>query len=438
MASFFNLSSAAATQPLNHLSQPSWLTDPLLQPLLAALDQPQGTTRFVGGCVRDWLLQLPFGHDIDLATQWTPDQVTQRAEAVGFVVIPSGIAYGTVTVLVGKAKEGGWRVEITTLRRDDATDGRHATVSWLDSWAEDAARRDLTMNAIYCDCQGNLYDPLGGIDDLQAGLIRFIGNPQQRIIEDHLRILRYFRFLAWYGKVPPLSIDLAAAVENSKLLTRLSVERLWNEFKKLLLAPEPCAVLVLMVSRGILKTFIPEIKLGAVAVLARLIEMEEKLELPPSARRRIMALLPPNTGEELAKKFKLSKADQKFMAECDLISTEFGQVLVNPCHYLRHYGSERVRDASIITLARADIHSQKINPAQIIALTELTSQWEEVDLPISGEDILAHGIPPGKRVGEVFRLVEVWWEAKNCQPNRAQCLEYLSDIIKNQELTSGI
>ena len=411
------------------LPLPAWLQASELQPLLQILDHPAGTTRFVGGCVRDWLMELPPNHDIDLATQLTPEQVTTVAEGAGFVVIPTGLAHGTVTILVGKAKAGGWRAEITTLRRDSQTDGRHAKVSWLDSWSEDASRRDFTMNAIYCTREGQLFDPLGGIDDLQGGLVRFIGRAEDRIAEDHLRLLRYFRFLAWFGRVPPLSRELQACKDSKSVLGKLSPERIWGEFKKLLVAPEPCAVLVIMLSEGILSGVLPEVKLGAVAVLARLIEMEERLDSAPSARRRLQALLPPNAGDSLATRLKFSRIDHRFMVDCDTMAAEFGELMLNPSHYLRRFGRERVQDACLVHMARADIHSDRLNPAQILRMTERIRDWQEPVFPIGGEDLLAQGFTEGKAIGHYLQQVEIWWEHQNCEPDRAACLEYLQRIV---------
>ncbi|MCX8501457.1 MAG: CCA tRNA nucleotidyltransferase [Alphaproteobacteria bacterium] len=419
---------------LASLPMPNWLNNPQLQPLLQVLNQPMGTTRFVGGCVRDWLLQLPPGHDIDLATRLTPEQVIGLAESAGFVVIPSGIAHGTVTILIGKARLGGWRAEITTLRRDQETDGRHATVSWLDDWSEDANRRDFTMNGIYCTAQGELFDPLGGIDDLRAGLVRFIGKAEERIAEDHLRLLRYFRFLAWFGRVPPLSHELQACLTAKSLLLNLSSERLWAEFKKLLSAPEPCAALVIMLSKNILTEVFPELKLGAVAVLARLIEMEERLELPPSAQRRLLSLLPPACGELVANRLKFSRIDRCFMVDCDRIAAAFSELLLNPIPYLRRYGRERVQDACLIHLARADIHSTRLDPSLVQRLTETIREWQEPVFPISGQDILAMGVGEGKAVGITLKQVETWWEQQNCQPDQQACLAYLERILSMQKL----
>ncbi|WP_312490768.1 CCA tRNA nucleotidyltransferase, partial [Sphingomonas sp.] len=258
--------------------------------------------RFVGGAVRDSLL----GHavaDIDLATPLSPDIVIERVRACGFKPVPTGIAHGTITAVLPDGP-----VEVTTLRRDVSTDGRHAVVAFTDDWREDAARRDFTMNALYADPRtGALFDYFGGLDDLKAGRVRFIGDPVQRIAEDHLRILRFFRFHARFGQ----TIDeagLAACTARANDLMALSRERIAAELLKLLVAARAVPVVALMVERGILRAVIPEIDAASADRLATLAERERTAGVAPDAIRRLAALLPPQAAEAVGARLKLSNA----------------------------------------------------------------------------------------------------------------------------------
>ena len=227
-------------------SAPKWLTDLSVRDILAVLNpsEQKPKTRFVGGCVRDWIMRRDAGYDLDVSTEWTPEQVMARLQHQGFSVIPTGLKHGTITVLTKTPDHAPtlqkYVLEVTTLRRDVESHGRHATVAWSDDWAVDAARRDFTINALYMDGQGEIFDPLGGIDDIYAGNIRFIGDVHQRLAEDYLRLMRYFRFLAWFGRVPPAESEILACREGLESLRRhVAVERQWREIKKTLAAPDP-------------------------------------------------------------------------------------------------------------------------------------------------------------------------------------------------------
>ncbi|MEM7491556.1 MAG: CCA tRNA nucleotidyltransferase, partial [Pseudomonadota bacterium] len=230
-----------------------WLTAPTTQAVMAMLDAAGHQALAVGGCVRNALLGAPVS-DIDIATDARPETVLALADAAGFRAVPTGIDHGTVTVIAD-----GTPYEITTFRRDVETDGRHAVVTYSDDPATDAARRDFTMNALYADRQGHVVDPLGGMPDLRAGRVRFIGTPAARITEDYLRILRFFRFMAWYGD-PALGPDaegLAACAAHQEGLAQLSRERVGHEMRKLLSAPDPGPALATMAQAGILARILP-------------------------------------------------------------------------------------------------------------------------------------------------------------------------------------
>src|SRR4051812_6974512 len=255
--------------------------------LLAALGADEGLTRYVGGAVRDDLLDLPV-NDVDLATRLQPDEVVRRLEAAKIKAVPTGIEHGTVT-----AVSDGHALEVTTLRRDVSTDGRRATVAFTDDWQEDAARRDFTINALSADARtGELFDYFGGIEDLKTRHIRFIGNPLQRIAEDHLRILRFFRFHARFGSGEPDAAALEACTVRANDLMALSRERIADELLKLLAVNDPAPTVGIMLQRGILKPVLPEIEFERLGNLKALIPAEQQAGIAPDPLRRLSALLP--------------------------------------------------------------------------------------------------------------------------------------------------
>jgi poly(A) polymerase len=250
--------------------------------LLDALDAKGGATRFVGGCVRDALLGLEQS-DVDLATRLTPEEVVARLQAARIKAVPTGIAHGTIT-----AVPAGSPVEVTTLRRDVSTDGRRATVAFTDDWKEDAARRDFTINALSADpVNGEVFDYFGGLDDLAARRVRFIGDPLQRIAEDHLRILRFFRFHARFGAEAPDPEGLEACAARANDLMALSRERIADELLKLLALPDPTPTVALMIARGIFRPVLPEIE--SAARLQKLVAAEHSAGIAPNAIRRLAA-----------------------------------------------------------------------------------------------------------------------------------------------------
>ncbi|HKR24768.1 MAG TPA: CCA tRNA nucleotidyltransferase, partial [Allosphingosinicella sp.] len=270
--------------------------------LLAALDAGAGATRFVGGCVRDTLLGLDVS-DVDLATRLAPEEVIRRLGKARIKAVPTGLAHGTVTAVLGGAP-----IEVTTLRRDLSTDGRRATIAYTEDWREDAARRDFTINALFADPEsGALFDYFGGLGDLEARRVRFIGDPLGRIAEDHLRILRFFRFHARFGAGAPDEAALDACAARANDLMALSRERIADELMKLLALPDPTPTVRLMIARGILKPVLPEID-GADG-LAALVECERTAGIAGNAVRRLAALLPrdPGNAAGIAARLRLSK-----------------------------------------------------------------------------------------------------------------------------------
>ncbi|MEK9212515.1 CCA tRNA nucleotidyltransferase [Sphingomonas sp. 2378] len=341
--------------------------------------------RFVGGAVRDSLL----GHavaDIDLATPLSPETVIERVRDSGFKPVPTGIAHGTVTAVLPDGP-----VEVTTLRRDVSTDGRHAVVAFTDDWREDAARRDFTMNALYADpASGELFDYFGGLDDLKAGRVRFIGDPLQRIAEDHLRILRFFRFHARFGQAVD-EVGLEACTRRANDLMALSRERIAAELLKLLVAPRAVPVIALMVERGIFRAVIPEIDAEGAARLAVLMEREGTAGVAPDAIRRLAALLPPQAAEAVGARLKLSNLDRK-----RLIAATAGPGDEGP-----HALAYRVGVAGAVD--RLLLAGEPVDAIR---------DWTPPTLPLTGGALVARGIGKGPEVARLLRQVESRWIAE--------------------------
>jgi poly(A) polymerase len=283
--------------------------------VLEALGADEGLTRYVGGAVRDDLLRLPFS-DVDLATRLRPNEVVDRLEAAKVRAVPTGIDHGTIT-----AVSNGHPIEVTSLRRDVATDGRRATIAFTDDWKEDAARRDFTINALSADPRtGEVYDYFGGTNDLLARRVRFIGEPLERIAEDHLRILRFFRFHARFGAGVPDADALAACAARSNDLMALSRERIADELLKLLAVSDPSPTVAIMLDHDILRPVLPEIRRPALERLDVLVRAEAEAGLPPDPLRRLASLIPQDreVAGDIAARLKLSNKAQKRLGKSAL------------------------------------------------------------------------------------------------------------------------
>src|SRR4051794_40169244 len=279
--------------------------------VLDALGAEEGQTRFVGGAVRDELVGLPV-NDVDLATRLRPDEVIRRLEKLRVKAVPTGIDHGTIT-----AVSDGHPIEVTTLRLDLSTDGRRAPVAFTDDWKADAARRDFTINALSADPRtGEVFDYFGGLDDLGHRYIRFIGDPLQRIAEDHLRILRFFRFHARFGSGEPDAAALDACTRRANDLMALSRERIADELLKLLAVTDPAPTVTIMLRHGILRPVLPEIASERLPSLVALIAAERDARVGPDALRRLAAMLPrdPPTAEDVGSRLRLSNKARKRIA----------------------------------------------------------------------------------------------------------------------------
>jgi len=375
---------------MRRLAIESWQRRTGLGTLLTALGVDRGQTRFVGGFVRDSLLGLK-STDVDCATRLQPDDVLEKVKQAGFKAVPTGLAHGTVTAVLPSGP-----VEVTTLRRDVATDGRRATIFYTDDWREDAARRDFTINGLSADpTTGEIHDYFGGLDDLEAGRVRFIGDPLTRIAEDHLRILRFFRFHARFGKGDPDASALAACTARANDLMALSRERIADELLKLLALPDPSATIAIILSRHILRPVLPEIESDAADRLAALVAAERAAEMSADPLRRLAALLPRDVAivEAVGARLKLSNAARK------RLSRAVGAADVEGAHALAY---RLGRESAIDRLLLANLP----NAARMI------SQWDVPRLPISGGSLVARGLKEGPLVAATLQAVEAQWIAE--------------------------
>ena len=361
-----------------------------MERLLDALAADDGETRYVGGAVRDDLLDLPVS-DVDLATRFEPEEVIRRLEAARIKAVPTGIDHGTVT-----AVSDGHPYEVTTLRRDVETFGRHATVAFTTDWEDDAARRDFTINALSADPRtGEIFDYFGGLDDLLERHVRFIGDPLKRIAEDHLRILRYFRFHARFGAGEPDRAALEACTARANDLMALSRERIADELLKLLALPDPRATVAIMIDRNILKSVIPEVSAAGLSALKSLIPTEAAADIAPDGLRRLAALLPRDAAvaQDVAARLKLPNKSRKRLACAAVVDTNLAPEalayrLGNACAVDRLLLSGKATEASRI------------------------AKWHLPRLPIGGGVLIERGLIEGPIVARTLRKIEDRWVAE--------------------------
>lgn len=371
-----------------------WLQDAASQTVCRLLTEAGYQAWFVGGCVRNALLEEPVA-DLDLSTDALPDTVMKLAKVAGMKAIPTGIDHGTVTVVINDVP-----FEITTFRRDVATDGRRATVAFSDNITDDARRRDFTMNALYAGPDGQLNDPLGGLPDLQARRIRFIEDADQRIKEDYLRILRFFRFYAWYGDINegPDADGLAACAHNIEGLQSLSAERVTAEMLKLLAAPDPAPALAVMASTGALAQVLP----GAThAALAVLIHVEEQADLTPDPIRRLAVL-----GGDPVDALRLSNDQVK---QLEQIKSE----LPHPEAAYR-FGAKQIIDRLAIEAASL---SQEIDPNMVETVQKAAQQT----FPVKAADLMPD--LSGPALGKALKEAEARWISSGFTLTKAELLD---------------
>jgi poly(A) polymerase len=399
---------------------------PATRAVMAALEARgyAGCARFVGGSVRNSLLGLAVD-DIDIATTLTPDQVTEALEAAGIKALPTGVDHGTVT-----AVSGGRPYEITTLRRDVSTDGRRAVVGFTQSWEEDAVRRDFRLNALYADAQGRIFDPTGeGVADARAGRIVFVGDAMTRIREDYLRILRFFRFHAWYGRGDPDSAALAACKALKGMLSGRAAERTQKELLKLLAAEDPRGALRLMAATSVLSAVLPQVK--ALTRFETLVAIETEQLFEIDAELRLASLLPddPKVALDTAERLRLSNSlkDRLIAAagkEPRIVSWMSPRETRRAVYRL---GARTFADRVRLAWATSDRPAAGV---QWRALIPLAETWTPPAFPLTGEDVIAAGVPRGPLVGQVMREIEDWWVDLDFIDDRMAAAERLKSVAQ--------
>jgi poly(A) polymerase len=399
--------------PAGRIDLPQRMRDPAAARLFAALDAAGIAARFVGGCVRNAVLGRGID-DIDIAVTRPPGTVMAALQAAKIKAIPTGLKHGTVTAIVD-----GHAFEITTLRRDVETDGRHAVVAFTDDWLEDASRRDFTFNALYADRDGTLYDPFEGRADLARYKVRFIGDADQRITEDRLRVLRFFRFHAWYGAPPIDGAGFQACSRHAGALGNLSGERVAKEVLRLLEAPDPADAIEAMVEAGALDHWLPEY--DGTRRLRTLIARETVAD----GLRRLASMLPDDAdATAIGKRLKLST--QQAVRLSEMLAREQKVDLA---------GGERAWRAGLYRLGK------RLFDDWVLLATEVPGDWRGAlvfaerwtppELPVSGADILKLGLAPGPRVGALIGAVEEWWIAGDFAADRAACLVELERLARS-------
>jgi poly(A) polymerase len=428
----------AAGQPAGKLAPQPWMTAPESRRVLEALGASGLPVRFIGGCVRDALAHRKV-QDIDLALALPPKEVMALLERAGIAVVPTGIDHGTVTAIVD-----GRTFEITTLRVDVESFGRRARVAFTDDWVADAARRDLTINALSCTPDGDVYDYFNGIEDLGRGRVRFVGNAHDRIGEDVLRLLRFFRFHAHYGRPPPDAEALAACRAWADKLNLLSGERVRVEIFRTLMAPQPADVFRLMAEHHVLPHALPEA--GQFGRLQQLAWLEQsglaRAEVQPDPVRRLAALLATDAAgaEAVAQRLRLSNRQRDrlltMVAPPCAVAPPAGDVGDGGDHRpllraLYHCGRETVRDLILLAWAGDRAEASRLPPGRSqawLALIDRAAALPCPAFPLRGRDALALGIPPGPQIGRLLGQVEAWWEQGGYQAGRAACLERLGRV----------
>lgn len=378
------------------LTDQPWLTAPETRAVIAALDAAggPGSARFVGGCVRNALIGAPVD-DIDIATVLEPDSVVRAVAAAGLKAHPTGLAHGTVTVV-----SKGVPHEVTTLRRDVTTDGRNATVAFTTDWAEDGARRDFRLNALYADVEGEIFDPTGqGVQDALSGRVVFVGDPETRIREDYLRILRFFRFHAWYGRGPADSDGLKACAALKDGMTRLSAERVSKELLKLLAAPDPAPSVRLMAETGVLDRVLPD--------HAGLTLFEAMVHISSDPVLRLSALLPEEADRvsAAARALRLSNAQRDRLVLAlpgdPAVALSMDERAARAALY--RLGRRRFEDQ--VARAHAAAPGRREDAGRLIAVA---ASWPIPHLPVDGHDAARAGAS-GRAVGQALKAFEDWW-----------------------------
>lgn len=395
-----------------------FIDDAGAQAILAAL--PDGSTRFVGGCIRNALWGEPVA-DIDLATQIAPETVVTLLKDAKIKTVPTGIAHGTITAVVS-----GKPYEITTLRRDVETDGRRAVIAYTDDWAEDAQRRDFTVNALYADQSGEVFDPTGeGLADIEARRFRFVGDADQRVREDYLRILRLFRFVAWYGRDAKITKEaLTACGENCSGLKTLSAERVWSETKKLLSAPDPVRSVRIMLQQELLDTLLPEA--SNVDGLSCMVSLEGREAIKPDPMLRLMAMMgrEPLPAVLMAKRLRMSNKEadrlKAWASDGESLSSDMSERARMQAIY--RSGKQTILDRARLRAAGA---TDPLESSRWMVLADLALGWTPPAFPLRGADLVKAGVPKGPKLGKALAALEALWVRSGFSTEKPQLLAAL-------------
>jgi len=407
------------------VSDAAWFRARPLRALFTALNRDGGEARVVGGAVRNTLIGMPVS-DVDLATTHAPEETVRLATEAGFKVVPTGIAHGTVTIVVA-----GQPFEVTTLRRDVETDGRRATVAFGTDWQADAERRDFTINALYATADGAVIDHVGGLADIGTRTLRFIGDAEQRIREDYLRILRFFRFFAWYGSGRPEAEGLRACARLKEGMAQLSAERVWSEMKKLLAAPDPSRALLWTRQTGVLTMVLPESEKWGIDAVHGLVRTEGDLGWAADPLLRLESIVPPDAVrmEALGKRLRMSNVERARLeawARADAVKPELSEQALKKAIY--HGSRQAVLDRIRLAYAAARQEAAASDAAMVRAgafsrLLDTAENFEIPVFPVTGGDLLAQGVEKGPALGARLRALETFWIDSGFRLDRATLLE---------------
>jgi len=408
---------------LPSLADAEWLQRRPTRAVLEALRAGGAEARAVGGAVRNALMGVPV-KDVDIATTAHPDDVIALARRAGLQAVPTGIEHGTVTVIADKVP-----YEVTTLRRDVETFGRHARVVFTTDWREDAMRRDFTMNALYCDADGRVHDPLGGYGDLLARRVRFIGDARERIREDYLRILRFFRFLALYGDATaPDAEGIAAARAEKAGLAQLSGERIHAELMRLLAAPGAVAALASMERNDLIE---PVVGCGGdVGLVKRLAAIEQALDRPADPVLRLAALAG-DAAADLPERLRLSGAEARQLADALERDPAFDPRTAEAAAkgFIYRHGVQAFVDGALLDWARSGDDAGSVARADRVRLPE---RWTAPPAPVRGGDVMARGIAPGPAVGRIIAAFEDWWIGAGFPSDERQAAAKLDALVRGE------
>ncbi|MER8725121.1 CCA tRNA nucleotidyltransferase [Mesorhizobium sp. M1027] len=421
------------SNPVSIAGKAGWLGESHLQRLLAALTDGGEEARVAGGAVRNALIGQPVA-DIDIATTTVPEETIRRAEAAGFKTVPTGIKHGTVTAVAqGKA------YEVTTLRADIETDGRRAKVSFGRDWKADAERRDFTINALYAEADGTVVDLVGGIADIEVRRLRFIGDPEARIREDYLRILRFFRFFAWYGDGRPDAEGLKACARLKQGLDQLSVERVWWELKKLLSAPDPSRALLWMRQAGVLTAVLPESEKWGIDAIHGLTKTEKDLAWAPDPLLRLEAVVPPDAArmKTLAERLRLSVSEASRLRNWAITAAVDPKTTEGELAKRLYFGDRQgFVDRLRLLLASARARAVEDNDALLEAggfsrLLAFAEKWQNPVFPLKGADLTTLGASPGPKLGATLKNLEKEWVESGFALDRGALLKRAAEALES-------